>query len=405
VLALGNVYPPHHLGGYELIWQGVMRHAREAGHDVRILTTDYRRQDAPANLPDEPGVHRELGWYWRDHEWPQMSPLARLALERRNARIFDRHLRELRPDVITWWPVGGMSLSLIERARRRGVPAAFFVFDYWPAYGPQRDLWTRAWLRRPHAAVLAERLSGVPTRLNLAEAGRWVFCSNTMRDEALAAGLPISDYTVLHAGIAKEFLRAPREQEPPPWRWRLLYVGRVVEQKGVRTAIEMLPLLPEQATLEIVGEGDPPYRRELEQAAKRLGVAERVRFQAPQPRSKLFDIYQSADAVVFPVQWAEPWGLVPLEAMALGRPVVATGLGGSGDYLQDGRNALLFPSGDARALADALCRLADDPQLRQRLVRGGYETAENHSEDQFNESALKEIESTLTASSTARARR
>jgi glycosyltransferase involved in cell wall biosynthesis len=91
------------------------------------------------------------------------------------------------------------------------------------------------------------------------------------------------------------------------------------------------------------------------------------------------------------VIWPEPWGLVPLEAMALGRPVLATGRGGSGDYLRDGGNALLFEAEDAGALATAATRLADDAALRDRLREGGYRTAAEHDEDGFNRGAVEEL--------------
>jgi glycosyltransferase involved in cell wall biosynthesis len=392
VLAVGNVYPPHHLGGYEVIWRGAMRYLREQGHCARVLTTDYRRMDVPPDAAEDPDVHRELGWYWQDHEWRTMDPLARLRLERRNARIFDRHLKRFRPEAITWWPVGGMSLGLIERARRAGVPALLFVLDYWPSYGPQHDLWTRMWSRRPRAAAIVERLTGLPTRPDLARAGRWLFCSQTMREQTLSTGLRIGDEAIVPAGVEREYLEAPPTDGDSQWGWRLLYIGRVVEQKGVRTAIESLALLPAQATLRIVGEGDRAYRAELERTAQRLDLGARVMFDPPRPREQLFDVYRGCDAVVFPVQWPEPWGLVPLEAMALGRPVLATGRGGSGDYLRDGRNSLLFPAGDAAALASAVIRLADDGELRERLRRGGRETAERHSEDRFNRRVLEELE-------------
>ena len=63
-----------------------------------------------------------------------------------------------------------------------------------------------------------------------------------------------------------------------------------------------------------------------------------VRFLGAKPRAELRDVYAAADVVVFPVQWNEPWGLVPLEAMSVGRPVVASGTGGSAEYLRDGEN-------------------------------------------------------------------
>lgn len=395
VLAVGNMYPPHHLGGYEVIWQGVMRHLRAEGHTARILTTDHRRGDVPAEASDESGVYRQLEWYWHDHTWRQMGPTARLRLERRNAWLLDFHLREFRPDLVTWWAVGGMSLSLIERVRRAGVPALFFVLDYWPSYGPKRDLWLRMWTRRPYAARWADRLSGIPTRVRPELCGRWVFCSRTIRDSTSDGGFDVSDSVILSAGVESSYLDARPEVNSPTWSWKLMYIGRVVEHKGVSTAIAALPLLPAGARLTILGEGDERYRAELETLAQRLGVADRVAFERPRPRSELIAAYRAADAIVFPVEWPEPWGLVPLEAMAVGRPVVATGTGGSGDYLAHEANALLFSPGDAEGLAAALNRLAQDPGLRDRLRRGGYNTASQHTESAFNEGALREMQTLL----------
>jgi SAM-dependent methyltransferase len=79
---------------------------------------------------------------------------------------------------------------------------------------------------------------------------------------------------------------------------------------------------------------------------------------------------------VFPSEWEEPFGLVPIEAMACGTPVVATGTGGSGEFLRDEYNCVLFPPGDPRALAFAIRRLHEDADLRDRVVRGGQQTAD-----------------------------
>jgi glycosyltransferase involved in cell wall biosynthesis len=391
VLAVGNVYPPHLLGGYEVIWRGAMRHLRAEGHLARILTTDYRRPEIAPDAAEDPDVHRELDWYWREHEWRSLGPLARLRLERRNAELFDRHLDEFHPDVITWWPVGGMSLGLIERARRARVPALLFVLDPWLGYGPERDLWNRMWSRLGPVAGLADRLTGLPTRVDYPAAGRWVFCSRTMLEQTLADGLGSAETTILSPGVDNDYLSAAPEDAPPPWRWRLLYVGRVVEQKGVATAIESLALLPAQATLRIVGDGDRPYRLGLERLASHLGVREQVSFEPQRPHEQLHEVYREADVVVFPVEWPEPWGLIPLEAMALGRPVVATGRGGSGEYLEDRRNSLLFRAGHAAGLAAALRTLATDTGLRERLRRAGHDTAVRHGEDAFNGAALAEM--------------
>jgi glycosyltransferase involved in cell wall biosynthesis len=108
MLTVGNMYPPDHYGGYELMWRSAVRHLRRGGHEVRVLTTDYQLPDAE-DPEEDPDVHRELRWYWRDHEFPPIGAFARLRLERHNARVLDRHLRRFALNVVNWWAMGGMS--------------------------------------------------------------------------------------------------------------------------------------------------------------------------------------------------------------------------------------------------------------------------------------------------------
>jgi glycosyltransferase involved in cell wall biosynthesis len=369
LLAVGNMYPPHHLGGYELAWQGAMDALRGAGHEIRVLTTETR---LPAvTEPDAPWVARDLRWYWRDHGWPVMGPREVLALERANHAAFARHVEEHRPEAVMWWSMGGMSLSLVAAARRAGLPSAAFVHDPWPVYAPQVDRWT-AFCRR-HAAARAAlwRLARVPTWFSPADVDRWAFVSEHIRAGCEAkGGGPFPGASIASSGIDEAFLDPRPEQ---PWRWRLLYVGRIDPRKGIETAIAALDHLPEQATLTVVGAGeDPPP------------AGPRVTFAGAHDAPRLREDYAAADVVLFPVLWEEPWGLVPIEGMGMGRPVVATGRGGSGEFLRDGENALLFEAGDAAALAAAVRRLADDPALRGRLREGGLETARRHTRAGFH---------------------
>jgi glycosyltransferase involved in cell wall biosynthesis len=364
LLTVGNLYPPHHLGGYELLWQAAVRHLRAAGHEVRVLTSDHR--EPGVEEADEPGVHRELRWYWRDHAFPRLGPFARLAIERHNAATWDRHLDDFAPDAVSWWAMGGMSLSLLRRSR---LPGIAWVIDEWPVYGPKVDGWSR---------LLRRSLDG-------AGVARWVYCSDVTRRAALDAR-PGIDGVVEPLGVAPAFRLAPEE----PFAQRLLYAGRIDERKGIGTAIEALGQLP-GATLRIVGGGDPREAERLRALAAARGVAERVSFEAAVPRDRLGEVYAGSDVTVFPVTWAEPFGLVPLESMAVGRPVVATGRGGSADYLRDGDNALLFEAGDASALAAAVSRLADD-RLRAALRAGGLRTAATLTEARWLSAVLREHE-------------
>lgn len=384
VLAVGSLYPPHHLGGYEVIWLGTSRHLLDLGHEVRTLATVHREPAAGTAEDPHPDVHRELRWYWRNYGFPALGPRERFALERHNHAVLERHLDAFRPDVVMWWAMGGLSLSLVEAVRRRGIPAVGVVCDDWLDYGPRVDGWLTGWRRIRGRAVapLVARATGVPTRFDADRGPRWLFISEMTRRRARErGGWTIPDSDVCHSGIDPH--RFPDAGPRLEWGGRLLCAGRVDPRKGVDTAIEALAALP-RTTLEIVGTGLPEDLEALRALAGRIGVAERVTFRPQVAHAALAAVYAAADAVVFPVRWEEPWGLVPIEAMSVGRPVIATGTGGSAEYLRDGRNCLTFTPGAAAGLAAAVTRLAGDPGLRTRLYAGGRETAARYTQEAFD---------------------
>jgi glycogen synthase len=389
ILAVGLLYPPHYLGGYELVCEGVMRAARARGHDVEVITSDYRKPGV--SKPDELLVDRTLRSYLdaTSQRVPVIGPADRLRLERANGAALERRIRDFVPDVISWWGMGGMSVSLIERVRRKGLVSVVVVHDPWLSSGFQADGWTRMTRRlRPLARVL-EPLCGVPIDYRLAAAGRFLFNSEYTLRAVVAAGIDPVDKAVITPGVHPRFLiSAPGR----PWDWRLLYVGRIDRDKGIDLAVAALAHLPPQAVLTIAGGGDAQYEAELSDQAKSLGVRERVIFLGPIEADALPMLYGAADVVLFPIRWDEPWGLVPLEAMGIGRPVVAVPKGGARSYLRDEENSLLIPPEDPSALAAAVKRLAGDEALRARLRAGGLRTAAEHSAERFEQRMVDELE-------------
>jgi glycogen(starch) synthase len=389
VLAIGNMYPPHHMGGYEIVWHGAMRHAESRGHTVRILTSDHREQDVDG--ADDGDVHRELAlyWSWSAHEWRPLSPLQRWRHERANTRILKRHVTEFRPEVISFWAMGALSLSLVERFRSKGPPSILVVHDDWLVYGPKRDAWMRLWSgRRSTLAPLAQAMTGIPTRFARDRRERVLPNSEFILRRALEQGYVIPNARVVTPGISPQLAPIDRER---PWGWRLLCVGRLDRQKGTDVAISAMSELPD-ATLEIVGSGDAGYQRELADQIERLELSDRVRILGQLGQAALADRYANADAVVFPVRWEEPFGLVPLEAMAAGKPVVATARGGAAEYLRDEENALVVPADDPSAVARAVIRLCADQDLRRRLRSSGLTTAAAHTAPAFDERIVDELE-------------
>jgi glycosyltransferase involved in cell wall biosynthesis len=179
---------------------------------------------------------------------------------------------------------------------------------------------------------------------------RIVICAST----ALAAdarALGARDVRVIPSGVEVP-ADGPAPDEPP----HVLYVGRLSEEKGVRDLAEAAAGLP----LVVVGDG--PLRAVLPQA---VGFV---------PHDELGPYYERASVVVVPSR-REGYGVTAREAMAYGRPVVATAVGGLPDAIEDGVTGLLVPPGDATALRDALERLLAEPALRARLGEAARERA------------------------------
>jgi rhamnosyl/mannosyltransferase len=158
------------------------------------------------------------------------------------------------------------------------------------------------------------------------------------------------------------------EELPSEWQSEslVLFVGRLVYYKGLDVLLDALRLTP-RARLACVGVG-PLLPRLVEQAA-RLGITERVRFLGAVPGGRLRSLYKSARFLVLPsVAPSEAFGMVQLESMAAGRPVISTDLKSGVPYVnQHGVTGLIVPPNSATALAAAMQTLLDDQALASAL--------------------------------------
>jgi len=157
-------------------------------------------------------------------------------------------------------------------------------------------------------------------------------------------------------------------------RFSFLYVGRLAKEKRVDMVIRAFAIASDmvpQGVLHLTIAGTGPCEAELKAAAPPgvtfVGHLDR--------RGELPDLYANADAFAF-ASTTETLGLVVLEAMASGLPVIATPAGGVAEHLRDGRNGLAYPPYDADSLARAMLVLAENPDYTRRLAHGARQTAE-----------------------------
>jgi glycosyltransferase involved in cell wall biosynthesis len=223
---------------------------------------------------------------------------------------------------------------------------------------------------RRRAYVAAERwTSGLADRV-IAVSGA------VARDLVQRYGLPAGKVVVVRNGIDADAFRPARTPEAVraelglgPAARPIGVAARMTEQKGHVHLLDALPAVaarvPDVACVLI---GDGPLRGALEARARALGVLERCRFTGA--RSDVADLVAALELVVLPSR-SEGLPFALLEAMALGRPVVATAVGGCPEVVDEGRTGLLVPAGDPAALAGAIWRLLERPEEARAMGARG----------------------------------
>ena len=339
---------------------------RAAGHEVEVFTSAYRG-GGNAEFRGIP-VHRfrYAPARWEDLTHDEAAP--------------DRMRRSLLYKVLPLAYVAAGMWAIRRLARRRRYDV---VHVHWPV--PHALF---GWIaRRSSGARLVSSWYGVELRWVQSSLPwlRWFVRWALRISDAVVA---ISSYT---AGQIARFARTPVRVIPytlgfPPTATkrvpaadgtlRILFVGRLVERKGVTHLVEAVGrLAPDlRARLSVVGDG--PERVSLEAQIARDGLGDRVTLRGRVSEVELRDAYAAADVLVLPSILdargdTEGLGVVLLEAMSYGVPVIGSDLGGITDIVRSGETGLLVPPADPAALAAALERLARGPALAARLGEAG----------------------------------
>jgi len=148
----------------------------------------------------------------------------------------------------------------------------------------------------------------------------------------------------------------------------VLYVGRLVKEKGVSELIKAFPKVVSkinQAHLTIIGDG--PQRKHLTSLAQSLGVADKVKFVGKISHEKVKEYYQKANVIVVPSVWIDNSPNVVYEAFSTGRPVIASNRGGMSDFVKNEETGFIFESGNIKELAERIIEVLEDKDLFEKL--------------------------------------
>ena len=358
-------YPPVVIGGLgRHVYQLATALAAE-GHDVVVLARRPSDTD-PASHPTTDGVSEGV---------------------RVIAAAQDPHEFEFGPDMMAWTLAMGHALVRAGlRLQAQGwVPDVVHAHDWLVAHPSiaLAEFFDVPMVSTIHATEAGRHSGWVSGRISrqvhaseswlARESDALIACSASMAEEISDLfGPGLAPISVIPNGIdASRWPFAPRRRhDGPP---QLLYFGRLEYEKGVHDLIAALPRIRRGhpgTTLTIAGEGT--QQDWLTEVARKNKVLKAVRFAGHTNHAELLDLLHRADVAVLPSHY-EPFGIVALEAIAAGAPLVTTNVGGLGEAVIDGQTGLSCPPRDVAALATAVRAALDDPVAAQRRATAAGE--------------------------------
>ncbi|HEY6745954.1 MAG TPA: glycosyltransferase [Mycobacteriales bacterium] len=350
-------------GGQNVHVESLARALARAGHGVTV----YTRRDA-ADLPDR--IRTADGVVVEHLTAGPAAPLPKddlLPLLGELSSALAARLAADRPDVVHahFWMSG---LAALSATRGLDIP----VVQTFHALGVTKRRFQGRHDTSPPVRIRMERALA-------RNADRVIATSTDEVAELLRVGAFRDRITVVPCGVDVEQFTPDGPAAEKGDRPQLLCIGRLVPRKGFDTVIRALAAIPD-AELVIAGGpvaeklDDDPEAARLRRLAQRFGVADRLRLIGAVPRPDMPALLRSADVVVC-TPWYEPFGIVPLEAMACGVPVVANAVGGFLDTVVDGATGTLVPPRRPDQLAAAVRKLLSEPFWREAYGTAGVDRA------------------------------
>ncbi|GKT10727.1 glycosyltransferase [Desulforhabdus sp. TSK] len=375
IILCTNAYPPHFIGGAELIAHEHAKILKKMGHEVIVFAGEPNpkrkryslRRDSFEGIP----VHR-ICLHQRDYS----SDFVNFYHEEVQ-RAFAALVEIFAPDVVHFHNIMGLSVGLIQIAKLKKIRTILTLHDYWGVCHKNTLMKHDGSLcQEPsvcedcQAVISGQTWQGIPTsmrrdyisqQIHLVDA--IVSPSRYLADRYVKDGFDGSKFEIIPYGIDTDRF-APAPGSSGNGKVRFSFVGYLGRHKGVYTILEALPLVEgnDRMVFTFIGEGD--QKEHLQREVKLAGLSDCVRFRGKVQHSKVETVYRETDVLVLPSIWPDNHPVSIYEAMASGIPVIASRLGGIPELVTDGVTGHLFEHGNACQLAQKMSEcLADRSKL------------------------------------------
>lgn len=381
ILFTSYYFPPDFKGGAEISAYNVAKELVEKGHEVHVLT-----RETDVSYDSELTVHSKI----------RHSELPREMVDRSTRKNVEELLEKEDFDIVhaqsIFTPLGASKAAQKYRVpfitSLRGfrlLDAMNLCYNFKPGEEDfKTDLWST--IKRSHNKYKYEKglkyyLSPI-VALYLEQYRRRELKEMKNADMMIANSKYIKEkhehltqkpVERVYNSIDTELFK-PEENKSNNGKTKLLFVGRPKPEKGVKTLIKALSQLSDKVVLDIVGAEKPEkwVHKEIEKHA----VEERVNFLGRKPFKELSEVYNRSDIVVFPSEWQEPFGRISIEAMACGKPVIGSKVGGIKETIKHQETGLLFEPGNHLELANQIEMLSNNPELREEMGEKGRKRVE-----------------------------
>jgi glycosyltransferase involved in cell wall biosynthesis len=364
---VSNLYPPDVLGGAEIVVEHMVHGLRAAGHEVAVMATVAPSRAGREEVEGVP-VHRvssaNLYWVGKVSRRSRVLKLLWHFIDLWNPVMY-RRVRALfraeKFDVVHTHNLPGFSLAVWAAARTEGLPVVHTTHDH--------SLTCVRSIRMTRQGRVCERPC-----MGCAVRGRW-FCQLSRSVNAVVAPTRFVLDRHLELGFFPRAVSAVVPWgvpllEPTPHRFRgnpgapirFLYIGGLRPYKGIDNVLDAFRRAPGlRASLDIAGAG------ELAGACAEAASDPRIRFHGFVTGEQKTELFRSSDVLLFPSLCWEAFGLVALEALSYGVPVLASRTGGIPELIEEGRTGFLVEPGDPAALARGMARLAAAPAVAESM--------------------------------------